>query len=193
MGKVNEIMTKHKVSIRRGEAKHHRAKAIVERFNRTLAERLFGHQYAQEVLMEARNGKNVRSTEWVSRLPAVIKALNNEETRLIGMKPSDAIKKSEVKARLSAPEKLTNEVQLPSDVKVRYLYQPGELEGGERKRATDPYWSLETYTINEVVKTPGDPVLYYLSEGAPKRSFVRQELMIIPKDTQLPPDDVLKH
>ena len=86
MGKVNEIMKKHTVSIRRGEAGQHRAQAIVERFNRTLAEKLFCHQYAQEILLEARNGKGVRSTELVARLPDVVKALNNEETRLIGIR-----------------------------------------------------------------------------------------------------------
>ena len=192
MGKVNEVMKKHNVSIKRGEARQHRAQAIVERFNRTLAERLFGHQYAQEILLEARGGKNVRSTEWVSRLPDVVKALNNEETSLIGMKPVNANKKKEVKAMGSAPQKLKNEIQIPSNVKLRYLYAPGELEGGERRRATDPNWSLETYTIDSVVKTQGDPILYYLSEGAPKRGFVRQELMIVPNDTQLPPDRVLK-
>ena len=192
MGKVNEVMKKHNVSIKRGEAGQHRAQAIVERFNRTLAERLFGHQYAQEILLEARGGKNVRSTEWVSRLPDVVKALNNEETRVIGMKPVDAIKKKEVKAMGSAPQKLKNEIQIPGNVKLRYLYAPGELEGGERRRATDPNWSLETYTIDSVVKTPGDPILYYLSEGAPKRGFVKQELMIIPEGTMLPPNQVLK-
>ena len=192
MGKVNEVMKKHNVSIKRGETGQHRAQAIVERFNRTLAERLFGHQYAQEILLEARGGKNVRSTEWVSRLPDVVKALNNEETRLIGMKPVNAIKKKEVKALGSASQKLKNEIQIPGNVKLRYLYAPGELEGGERRRATDPNWSLETYTIDSIVKTPRDPILYYLSEGAPKRGFVRQELMIVPNDTQLPPDRVLK-
>ena len=165
-------MKKHNVSIRRGHPGQHRAQAIVERFNRTLAERLFGHQYSQEILMEARGGKGVRSTEWVSRLSDVIKALNNEETRLIGMNPSDAIKKKEVEVRPSAPQRLKNEVQIPSNVKLRYLYAPGELEGGERRRATDPIWSLETYTIDSVVKTSGDPILYYLSEGAPRRGFV---------------------
>ena len=40
MGKVNEVMKKNNVSIKRGEAGQHRAQAIVERFNRTLAERL---------------------------------------------------------------------------------------------------------------------------------------------------------
>ena len=165
----------------------------MERFNRTLAERLFRHQYAQEILLEARNEKGVRSTEWGSRLPDVVKALNNEETRLIRMKPFDAITKLEVKAQRSAPQRLKNEIQIPSNEKLRYLYQPGELEGGgERVHATDPIWSLETYGINEVVKTPGDPILYYLTEEAPKRSFVRQELMIVPEGTQLPPKDVLR-
>ena len=192
MGKVNEVMKKHNVSIKRGEAGQHRAQAIVERFNRTLAERLFGHQYAQEILLEARGGKNVRSTQWVSRLPDVVKALNNEETRLIGMKPVDAIKKKEVKAMSSAPQKLKDEIQIPSNVKLRYLYAPGELEGGERRRATDPNWSLETYTIDSIVTTSGDPILYYLSEGAPKRGFVKQELMIVPEGTMLPPNQVLK-
>ena len=108
------------------------------------------------------------------------------------MRPVDAIKKKEVKALGSAPQKLKNEIQIPGNVKQRYLYAPGELEGGERRRATDPNLSLETYTIDSVVKTPGYPILYYLSEGAPRRGFVRQELMIIPKGTTLPPDRVLK-
>ena len=192
MGKVNEIMEKHKVSIRRGQPGQHRAQAIVERFNRTLAERLFGHQYSQEILQEARNGKDVRSTEWVARLPDVIKALNNEETRLTGMKPIEAIKKKRVVAKSSAPQKLKNEIEIPGNVELRFLYAPGELEGGERRRATDPIWSLETYTIDRTVKTAGNPILYYLSEGAPKRAFVKQELMIAPDGTQLPPEGVLK-
>ena len=129
-----------------------------------MAERLFGHQHAREILIEARNGKDVRSTEWVARLQAVIKALNNEETRLIGMKPADAIKQKEVKPQASAPRKWKNETQLPYDVKVRYFYAAGDLEGGERRRATDLIWSLETYEINEVVKTPGDPILFQQRE-----------------------------
>jgi hypothetical protein len=191
MGKVNDLMKKRNVSVRRGEAGNHRAQGIVERFNRTLAERLFSHQYAQEILMEAR-GKNVRSKEWVARLPAVVETLNNEETRLIGMKPSDAIKKKEVVAKPSKPGRVVDEKQIEYGVKVRYLYRPGELEGGERQRATDPNWSLETYGIDRVVKTLGDPILYYLTEGAPKRGFVKQELLIVPADIQLPPDGVLK-
>ena len=192
MGKVNEVMKKHDVSIRKGQPGQHRGQANVERFNRTLAERLFGHQYAQEILLEARNGKSVGSTEWVSRLPDVIKAVNNEETRLTGIKPTEAIKKKKVDAKSSTPHKLKNEIEIPGNVKLRYLYAPGELEGGERRRATDPVWSLETYTIDRTVKTAGDPILYYLSEGAPNREFVKQELMIVLEGTQLPPEGVLK-
>ena len=32
----------------------------------------------------------------------------------------------------------------------------------------------------------GQPVLYYLYDG-PKRSFVREELQVVPEDTELPP------
>ena len=50
MGGVTKEMEKHKTYIRRGRAEIHRDQANVERFNRTLAERLFGHQYAVEML-----------------------------------------------------------------------------------------------------------------------------------------------
>ena len=87
MGAANKVMKAHNVKIRRGEKGLHRSQAIVERFNRTLAEKLFGHQYAQEILLESRGStpeSNARSREWVARLPDVINSLNKESTRLIG-------------------------------------------------------------------------------------------------------------
>jgi len=51
MGGVTKEMESHKTYIRRGRTEIHRDQAIVERFNRTLAERLFGHQYAVEMLL----------------------------------------------------------------------------------------------------------------------------------------------
>jgi len=78
---------------------------------------------------------------------------------------------------------------LPSDTLVRYLYAPGELEGG-RRRATDPMWSLTTHTVRNVVQPGGQPALYYLN-SAPARGFVREELHIVPHGTELPPDQVL--
>ena len=72
MGAVTNEMEKHKMQIRRGRVEIHRDQAIVERFNRTLAERLFGHQYAVEIRLP----EGQRSTAWVQRLPAVLAALN---------------------------------------------------------------------------------------------------------------------
>ena len=51
MGTVTKEMENHKTYIRRGRVDIHRDQAIVERFNRTLAERLFGHQYTGEMRM----------------------------------------------------------------------------------------------------------------------------------------------
>ena len=49
MGAVTKEMGNHHTAIRRGRVDIHRDQAIVERLNRTLAERLFGHQYAVEM------------------------------------------------------------------------------------------------------------------------------------------------
>ena len=184
MGGVTKEMEKHKTYIRRGRTEIHRDQAIVERFNRTLAERLFGHQYAVEMLLP--EGK--RSTEWVKRLPDVVRALNNEITRLTGKKPAVAIKEKSVVAKPSTPYSRpvgVNEKKLPPLIHVRYLYQPGELEGGT-KRATDHIWSLKVYQVVKNMTKPNEPVVYYLSDG-PKRGFVREELLVVPPNTQLLP------
>ena len=181
MGAVSQLLAKHGVSVRRGRVDVHRDQGIVERFNRTLAERLFGHQYAQEMLSVQ------RSSEWVARLPAVVAALNGEVTRLIGKRPSEAIRRKAVSARPAAPARRPvgfKEQKLPPGVGVRYLYQPGELEGG-RRRATDPTWSLTVHRVERTVTKTGDPVVYYLD--GPSRGFVREELQVVPPDTESPP------
>ena len=190
MGSATKIMENNKTSIRRGRVNIHRDQAIVERFNRTLAERLFGYQYAVEMNMKQ---SDKRSTEWVKRLPEVVSALNNEVTRLIGKKPSEAIKEKTASSKPATPYSRPvglNEKKLPPQVNVRYLYQPGELEGGG-KRATDPIWSLKVYNIEKVVTKPTEPVMYYLFDG-PKRDLVCEELMVVPSDTQLPPANALR-
>ena len=183
MGSVTKEMEKHKTYIRLGRTEIHRDQAIVERFNRTLAEHLFCHQYAVEMLLP--EGK--RSTEWVKRLPDVVSALNNEVTSLIGKKPAVAIKEKAVFSKPSTKNRPVGlaEKKLPPLINVRYLYQPGELEGGT-KRATDPIWSLKVYQVVENRTKPDQPVVFYLSDG-PKRGFVREELLVVPPNTQLPP------
>ena len=166
----------------------HRDQGIVKRFKWNLAERLFGQQYAQE--MQLPSGE--RSSEWVARLPAVFAALDREVTWLTGKRPSETIKaRSVTQPSSTVPGRpvCVREQKLPSGVGVRYLYQPGELEGG-RRRATDPVWSLTVHRLWRSVSKLGEPVLYYLQDG-PELGFVREELLLVPPDTQLPPDGVL--
>ena len=190
MDAVTKVMENNKTTIRRGRTEIHRDQAIAERVNRTLAERLFGYQYAAEMNMK---NSNQRSTEWVKRLPEVVSALNNEVTRLIGKKPAEEIKEKSVSSKPDTPYSRPvglNDKKLTPQVNLRYLFQPGELEGGGR-RATDPVWSLKVYNIETVVTKPEDPVMYYLFDG-PKRGFVREEVMVVPLNTQLPPVNALR-
>ena len=187
MGSVSTLMEKHGVKIQRGQAGNHRSQAFVERANRTLSERLFSFQYAQEMV------KDGRSREWVKRLPQVLKAMNSEHTRLIGKDPSSALELEQVGVKEGEYKRPVgfDEVRLPPGVFVRYLYAPGEGEGGERRRATDPIWSLGVWELSRSIVSSGQPVLYYLSTGGPKRGFVREELLVVPNDTKLPPKGVL--
>ena len=182
MGRVTQVMSKHGVVIQRSEAGHHRAQAFVERANRTLGEKIFSHQYADEM---AHGG---RSREWVKILPALMKAMNNEETRMTGKEPVDAIGEGSVGVSGVAYKRPVglDEKRLPPFVLVRYLLAPGELEGGVSRRATDPIWSLDMFSLDRSVVSKDQPVLYYLI-GGPKRGFVREELLVVPGDTELPP------
>ena len=90
----------------------------MERFNRTLADRLFSYQCHKELEDPSNSNR-----EWVSRLQNVVSALNNERTRLIGMKPVDAIKQTLVEQGFSQPTtKEYEEKLLDVGTKVRYLY-----------------------------------------------------------------------
>ena len=187
MGRVTSLMKRHNVIIQRSEAGNHRAQAFVERANRTLSERLFSFQYGKEMSSD----DNERSREWVERLPAVLKSMNNEATRLTGKEPQEVLKLKDIS--INAPKYNRpvgfDEVRLSPFAKVRFLFAPGEYEGGERRRATDPVWSLEIFELSHSKVSPDQPVMYYLSDG-PKRSCVREELQVVPEDTELPPKKV---
>ena len=175
---TTKLMEKHDVIIQCGDPSQHRSQGIVERFNRTLADRLFSYQYHKEFEDPSKSNR-----ESVSRLQNVVSALNNERTRLIGMKPVDAIKQTLAEQGFSQPAKEYKEKLLDIGTKVRYLYEPGELEGyqykGERrKRSTDPIWLVDVYRIKDRYVQKHQPTLYYL-DGGPKRSFVFEELQTI--------------
>ena len=146
--------------IQRRDPSQHRLQGIVERFNRTLADRLFSYQYHKEL-----EDLSKCNREWVSRLQNVVSALNNEETGLIEMKPIDAIKVTLVKQGFSQPVKNYEEKLIDVDTKVRYFYEPGELEGqqygGERRKRS----TVDLYKIKDRYIKKYQPTLYYLDDG----------------------------
>jgi len=140
-----KLMKEHNVKIQKANSKN--SMGIVERFNRTLAEKLFRIQDAHELLLPL----SKRSRAWVKNLPIIINDLNNSVTRLLGITPNEAIKKKFVYAKASKPRYGPmgyDEVRLTYNDPVLYLLKPGELEGG-RRRATDCNWSPQIYYIKE--------------------------------------------
>jgi len=88
---------------------------------------------------------------------------------MLGMTPAKAVKLENVDLKIAPYPK---EKVLPEDGLYRYLYQPGELEGGQ----TDMIWSWNTFRLDKIVENPEQRVLYYFTDG-PERAFVREELM----------------
>ena len=182
---VTKMLEKHEVRIQQTTIKYkHTHTAFVEALNKILAEQLFKVQDAQEL-----NDPDKVSSTWVKHLYGLVDKLNNTETQMTEMKPSDAIKLNQVP--LVNRENYPPEDTLPEDGLYRYLLQPGEEHDDQRKRATDRIWSKKTYRLREIVKDSGNRVMYYLKDG-PKRAFVSEELMLIPEDTEFPPDYVQK-
>ena len=121
-GDMTKLMEKHDVIIQCGDPSQHCSQRIMERFNRTLADRLFTYQYHKELEDPSKSNR-----EWVSRLQNVVSSLNNEKTRLTGIKPVDAIKQALVEQGFSQPAKEYEEKLFDVGTKVRCLYEPGEL------------------------------------------------------------------
>ena len=108
------------------------------------------------------------------------------------MTPAEAVKLDSVELKIKPYE--PEDVE-PTDGLYRYLLQPGEEHGDQKRRATDINWSRKTFRLDRIVEDPGQRVLYYLTDAspsgsarAPERAFVREELMLISEDTEPPPD-----
>ena len=55
-------------------------------------------------------------------------------------------------------------------------------------------WFIQIYHIHNTLVQKNQPILYWLIDDngiRPKRSFVREELLIVPDDTELPPQWVI--
>lgn len=180
-GEVRNLMNEKGVKIRIGT--NHKQQCLVERFNYTLAKRLFRIQDAYE--LHTRKKYKV----WVKNLLSIINDLNNSVTRLIGMTPIEAMSKNKVIAKPSKLHKNRtigkDEERLPEDTLVRYLLDKSDFEGGKR-RATDPIWSTDIYNFEYIIVRNNQPVMYRLHNG-PKKFFIREELLVVPSKTELPP------
>ena len=179
------MLEKHEVKIRRVTTKYkHTHTAFVEALNKMLAEQLFKVQDAREL-----NDPDKVSLTWVKHLYGLVDELNDTQNQMTGMKPSDAIKLIQVP--LVNRENYPPEDILPEDGLYCYLLQAGEEYDDQRRRAMNRIWSKKTYRLREVVKDFGNRVMYYLSDR-PERAIVSEELMLIPEDTELPPDYIQK-
>ena len=175
---VTKLLEKHNTEIRRATTKHkHTHTTFLEAFNKELAKLLFKPMDTQEL----QDPEKV-STNWVKNLNKTVNKMNTESS-MTGMRPKNAIKLDTVALDKTYPE----ETILPEDGLYRYLYQPGEQHGDQKRHATDLIWSKYTYQLDRIVQEPGNRVLYYLQDG-PDRAFVRKELMHVSEDTQVPPD-----
>ena len=180
---VTKLLEKHDVKIRRVTTKYkYTHTAFVEALNKILTQRLFKVQDAQEL-----NDPDFISVTWVKHPYGLVDELNDTQTDIIGMKPKDAIKLEQVP--LVKQENYPEEDKLPKDGLYHCLLQPGEEHDDQRRRVTDRISSKATYRLREIIEDSGNRVMYYLSDG-PERAFVSEELMLIPKDTELPPDYV---
>ena len=119
------MLQKHNVDIRRATKKYkHTHTAFVEAFNRELAKLLFKPMYAQEL----RDPEKV-SAIWVKNLNKIVDKMNNTVSSMIGIEPKNAIKLDNVPLDKKYPEKIV----LPEDGLYRYLYQPGEQHGDQKR------------------------------------------------------------
>ena len=176
---MRKLLEKYNVDIRRARAKYKQIHtAFVEAFNKELAKLLFKPIDAQEL-----HDSKKESTIWVRNLNKIVNKINNTKSLMIDMKPKDAVTLDTVPLGKTYPE----ETVLSVDGLYRYLYQPGEKHGNQKRRATDFIWSKNTYRLDRIVQEPGNRVLYYL-QGECDRAFVREELMHISEDTQVPPE-----
>ena len=102
---------------------------------------------------------------------------------MIGMEPRDAIKLDTIPTDKTHPK----ETIIPEDGFYRYLYQPGEQNGDQKRRATYLIWIKNTYRLDRIVQDSGNCVLNYWQIG-PDKASVREELIHVCENTQVPPN-----
>jgi hypothetical protein len=139
--------------------------AFVERFNSTLARLIFNRQHLKELENKRQN------KQWVSTLQSDVDFLNNSVTRLIGMKPIDAIQLDSVTQPSNEFSMRELQMKRPIGAAVRRLLNKDEILNivdhsitVERRRATDPHYSLVLYLVVDYVIRPNCLIMHKIQE-----------------------------
>src|SRR5437764_1502393 len=121
-GECEKILGEHGTRFQKAKSKY--TMGIVERYNRTLTEKLFRSQDASDLLTLH---LNKISRVWVRNLPIVAEYINNSITCQLGISPAEAIGKNMVIAKPSYHRDGSvgfDEEKLTGDALVRYLLYP---------------------------------------------------------------------
>ena len=146
--------------------------SLVENMNKQLARLIFKDQ----VIDELKRGR--QNTKWVDKLQDYIDILNNRKTRLIGLKPIDAIKMDVVIQPQNDFKQSDKERYHDIGTEVRRLLNKDEVQDYltkqikiERKRATDAIWSLNTYRVVELFIDKNKLILHRIEDNETKQKF----------------------
>ena len=86
--------------------------------------------------------------------------MDNTKLLMTEMKAMDSIKLDNI--GLDKSETYPKEEVLPEDDLYRYIYQPGEQHGDQKRRAADFIWSENTYWLDRIVEDSLSLLLYSL-------------------------------
>ena len=165
--------------------------AFAERFNGNLAVNIFKRQQQRELS----TGKV--SKKWIADLRSIVQEMNNMVTRLIKMKPVDAIKLERVPQPEHKYTKKDANMKLEIGTTVRYLLNKDEIQNPasskitiERRRLTDPIWSIGLYKVSNVWKGCDKCLVYHKIEGIdgagdPGRRFTYWQLQKVDQTPNL--------
>ena len=139
--------------------------SLVENMNKQLARLIFKDQ----VIHELKSG--IENKKWVDKLPDYISILNNRKTRLINLKPIDAIQMDYVEQPKNKLTKADKEKYFDIGTEVRRLLNSDEVQDyitkklkTERKRATDATFSINTYIVTELYIGKNELVMHRLKD-----------------------------
>lgn len=179
-GETDALAKSYKTRLRRSAPGYHRGQAVVESFNRQLAQRIFRAHAAKEMAADKQ-----LPMRWAADLPKLVDAMNGEKTRMLGVSPKEAMATGVDVDFKVFEQRFDPRPLLPPGTKVRVL-RPRD----ERKRATDPIWSEQVYDLDRVVVGGFQPNLYYVAGGKLKHGFALEELQVVTKAAP-PPAKVL--